>query len=478
MQNGTSRKRQSIRRSLPPTKAGPKPAKKAKISLSAPERRFPSLSSGIILTFGQGDVGQLGLGPDIMERGRPTVVPKLDDIIDVCAGGMHTICLSKKGEVISFGCNDEGALGRDTSEEGSETEPGPVSLPGKVVQITAGDSHSAALLEDGRVFAWGSFRDSHGTMGLTLQGGEKKPIELVIGTTIVKIASGADHLVMLAEDSQIHTVGCGEQGQLGRVSERGADRMSRQGIGNLLVPGVVPFKPTKRPEFVDIWTSTYGTFAKDKNNQIYVFGLNNYNQLALKEQKTHFHPSVSADFSTHDWARIKGGQHHTLALTTDGQVYSLGRKEYGRLGLGEDCEDVAKPTLVSAFKDKKVVDISCEGNVSYAVTSDGEVYSWGMGSNMQLGMGDDDEDLWVPTKIKGKALENREVKSVSAGGQHTVLLVSEAKVKPSTSKASVPNGKEKEQEKDEEGSGKSMDTEENSENCNQPEEVKMDVADS
>lgn len=68
-------------------------------------------------------------------------------------------------------------------------------------------------------------------MGLTLQGGEKKPVELVSGTMIVKIASGADHLVMLADDAQIHTVGCGEQGQLGRVSERGADRMSRQGVG-------------------------------------------------------------------------------------------------------------------------------------------------------------------------------------------------------------------------------------------------------
>lgn len=50
-------------------------------------------------------------------------------------------------------------------------------------------------------------------------------------------------------------------------------------LGNLLVPGLVPFKPSKRPEFVDIWTATYGTFAKDKNNQVYVFGLNNYNQI-------------------------------------------------------------------------------------------------------------------------------------------------------------------------------------------------------
>jgi hypothetical protein len=62
--------------------------------------------------------------------------------------------------VITFGCNDEGALGRDTSKEGSEMEPGKVVLEDRVVQITAGDSHTAALLSDGRVFAWGSFRVS------------------------------------------------------------------------------------------------------------------------------------------------------------------------------------------------------------------------------------------------------------------------------------------------------------------------------
>lgn len=68
--------------------------------------------------------------------------------------------------MITFGCNDEGALGRDTSKEGSEMEPGKVILEGRVVQITAGDSHTAALLADGKVYAWGSFRVSiplHGT---------------------------------------------------------------------------------------------------------------------------------------------------------------------------------------------------------------------------------------------------------------------------------------------------------------------------
>lgn len=58
----------------------------------------------------------------------------------------------------TFGCNDEGALGRDTTEEGSETLPVKADLLEKVVQISAGDSHTAALTDDGRVFIWGTFR--------------------------------------------------------------------------------------------------------------------------------------------------------------------------------------------------------------------------------------------------------------------------------------------------------------------------------
>lgn len=113
---------------------------------------------GVILAVGQGDVGQLGLGEDIMEKSRPAVIAGHADVIAIAAGGMHNVCLTKSGKIITFGCNDEGALGRATTDEGAETVPGLVELEGKVVQVTAGDSHSAALMDDGRVFAWGSFR--------------------------------------------------------------------------------------------------------------------------------------------------------------------------------------------------------------------------------------------------------------------------------------------------------------------------------
>nr|KAF6267743.1 hypothetical protein mMyoMyo1_011549 [Myotis myotis] len=144
----------------PPEDALPK-SKKVKVS-----HRSHCTEPGLVLILGQGDVGQLGLGENVMERKKPALVTIPEDIVQAEGGGMHTVCLSKSGQVYSFGCNDEGALGRATSVEGSEMVPGKVELQEKVVQVSAGDGHTAALTEDGRVFLWGSFRDNNGAIGL------------------------------------------------------------------------------------------------------------------------------------------------------------------------------------------------------------------------------------------------------------------------------------------------------------------------
>ena len=56
-----------------------------------------------------------------------------------------------------------------------------MKIPSKVQQICAGDSHTAALTEDGRVYYWGTFRDSSGSFGLTPDGQmQKLPLQLGI----------------------------------------------------------------------------------------------------------------------------------------------------------------------------------------------------------------------------------------------------------------------------------------------------------
>lgn len=65
-------------------------------------------------------------------------------------------------------------------------------------------------------------------MGLTSKGNEKLPYQIISEEiTIVKIASGADHIVFLTNHGDVLTCGCGEQGQLGRVTERSSGRHAR-----------------------------------------------------------------------------------------------------------------------------------------------------------------------------------------------------------------------------------------------------------
>jgi len=377
-----------------------------------------------VYAFGDGISGQLGLGPDVTEKGRPALISTLKNIIEVEAGGMHSVCLTSDFKVVTFGCNDEGALGRPTTKEGSESVPGEVELPGKVVQISAGDSHTAALLSTGAVYVWGGFRDSHGSMGLFGDGIQKTPVIVNLPVKVKKIASGSHHLVLLGVDGILYTLGCGEQGQLGRLSQRSSTRDTRRGMASLLFPAAVCF-PKLKLEFDDIWSGSFTTYARDsRSGDVYVFGLNNYSQLGIDSKKNTilFNPLPAKSLSEKKWTKLSGGEHHSICLDPEGKVYTFGRKEYGRLGLGEDCSDANAPTLVNVGNNKKCIDVDCGSFVGYAITDDGKLYSWGMGSP-QLGQGADEEDKYVPTLVNANSLKDKVVTRVASGGQHTLILV-------------------------------------------------------
>lgn len=61
---------------------------------------FESLKTGVILTLGQGEFGQLGLGENVMSRKKPALVDLSGmKIKKMAAGGMHTVCLTENSEV-------------------------------------------------------------------------------------------------------------------------------------------------------------------------------------------------------------------------------------------------------------------------------------------------------------------------------------------------------------------------------------------
>ena len=100
------------------------------------------------------------------------------------------------------------------------------------------------------------------------------------------------------------------------------------------------------------------------------------------------------------------GTHHSLVLTEEGVVYGWGDNRYGQTGCGQEGEEViAKPTKWQI--ESKIIKIHCSEYQSFAITSDGNVYSCGYNNFCQLGSQlKKDEKVFIPILINN--IENVE----------------------------------------------------------------------
>lgn len=223
----------------------------------------------------------------------------------------------------------------------------------------------------------------------------------------------------------------------------------------------------------DFTLNIFSTFIRNRSTGgIFGFGLNNYFQLGIRDKtvQTVFTPKITPfqnvkaivgelflnlmSLSINKWIFetdiVLGGQHHTLLLTNDDKCFAIGRQDYGRLGLGDvNTEDVDILTEIKSLSEKNIVHLECGECCSFAISAKGNllttykgfgftsksvllinlsfignVYSWGMGSNHQLGIGSDD-DQNDPVLLTGMQVRDKAVFKVSSGGQHTLFLVNE-----------------------------------------------------
>jgi len=119
-----------------------------------------------LLCWGDNTHGQVGTS-EPMSQSSPVVVPGTGAVASVAAGARHTCAVLGTG-VSCWGHNDQGQLGIPMSGDSSSPAPvfiDPVSdeTPVVVKVIAAGEAHSCAALEDGRLFCWG--HNSHGQLG-------------------------------------------------------------------------------------------------------------------------------------------------------------------------------------------------------------------------------------------------------------------------------------------------------------------------
>ncbi|MCB9709017.1 MAG: hypothetical protein H6714_09545 [Myxococcales bacterium] len=183
-------------------------------------------ANGTVWCWGAGASGQLGHGNtnNIGDNDSTSVidaVPVGDTVIQLALGGDHTCAILSGGAIRCWGRNDYGQLGyRDTENRGdSETPSGTVDIGGQATQITAGLSHTCALLEGGDVRCWGKgsggrlgYGDSN-NIGDNEHPSAVSPVSL--GGSAVFIAAGEEHTCAILNDGLIRCWGTGTDGRLG-----------------------------------------------------------------------------------------------------------------------------------------------------------------------------------------------------------------------------------------------------------------------
>uniref|UniRef100_A0A8B9DR32 E3 ubiquitin-protein ligase HERC2 n=1 Tax=Anser cygnoides TaxID=8845 RepID=A0A8B9DR32_ANSCY len=115
---------------------------------------------------------------------------------------------------------------------------------------------------------------------------------------------------------------------------------------------------------------------------------------------------------------VHSGGRHAMALTVDGKIFSWGEGDDGKLGHFSrmNCD---KPRLIEALKTKRIRDIACGSSHSAAITSSGELYTWGLGEYGRLGHGDNTTQL-KPKMVK--VLLGHRVIQVACGSRDAQTL--------------------------------------------------------
>ena len=187
------------------------------LGIPAPQLPAPPSGPTTIAVVGNGDCGQLGFGPDLLEALKPKRCPFFEGrrVLTIACGGMHTAAVGAEGELWTWGCNDDGALGRSGDEDVPLLVAGGALGGGaRVAAVACGDSVSVALLATGKVASWGTFKDSGGTLGFSeAVQVQLEPVALEGLPTVRSVACGANHALAVTMRGTLYAWGCGEHGR-------------------------------------------------------------------------------------------------------------------------------------------------------------------------------------------------------------------------------------------------------------------------
>jgi len=338
---------------------------------AGPAHTCAVLSDGSVRCWGYDDLALLFIdslndGPAAPNTftAEPTVVPDLDDAIEVGGGDAHS-CVRTTGDTIKcWGWNGIGQHG--TGDIVNHTTP--VEVPGLtgVTSMGVGLAHTCAAMTTGAVACWGL--NENGQIGNgTIDTTELSPVEVGLPFPAVTVSAGQGHTCAMDSAKNAYCWGDNGGGQIGNNTT----------VDVLAPVGVL----SDNTDFiVAAGNQSYGVGDGD----LFTWGRNGAGQLGLggtsNSEPTPQNTGIDMVVA------VAGGSNHSCIIRGADELYCFGRNDEGQIGNGNSGSVVnqLQPALINI---DPVVDVALGYYHSCALTNVGEVLCWGINFHGQLGDG-------------------------------------------------------------------------------------------
>eukprot|EP00741_Cyanophora_paradoxa_P001206 tig00000459_g1163.t1 len=268
--------------------------------------------------------------------------PAAERVLQVSSAMDHSLVLTSAGRLLSFGLGSSGKLGHGDSSDRPAPAPvaslcGPSDPEDRIVQVAAGDFHSAALTAGGQVLFWG--RRYAGRLQPVIAYSKKylfkyrqrpivnegegdssfvaEPAEVDLGgARVASIACGSEHVLASTSDGSVFSWGRATYGRLGH--------------GGSVADSLVSPHPVPAPRpIVQVAAGSHHSALLDEDGTVYTFGWGQHGRLGHGDEYSVYEPNPVAGLSPaalegQRVVRIAAGYYSTAAVTDAGNVYVFG----------------------------------------------------------------------------------------------------------------------------------------------------------
>ncbi|MGO8674153.1 MAG: PKD domain-containing protein, partial [Capsulimonadaceae bacterium] len=333
--------------------------------------------------------------------------------------------------------------------------------------VAGGLGHSMALTSSGSVYAWGD--DQYGELGNGTTTNSSVPVRVLdpsdptnyFFSQVTAISAGGEHSLAAGPGGAIRAWGLNASGELGNGTVTSSDTpvvvrgmagvvamsggwthsLALTGVGSPLTAGYnycgelgdgtttnssVPMQVQSLTQNLTGVTTIAGgsahTLAIQTNGTLWSWGDNQYGQLGIGTTTDADSPvQVSQSTGLTEPSAVAGGLNHSLAIQS-GAVWAWGWNLYGQIG-NNSTASVSVPTSVSGLSN--VTGIAAGDDHSLGVESNGSVWAWGANEYGQLGLpAENPVESKVPVQVSGLT----GVTAVAGGSGHSVGLRSDGTV--------------------------------------------------